>query len=75
MADPGTWYQVCEDVTTTTAKVFKDRGCLTTTRRHEDSDKPNRVDVWAMFPSEDSGENQSKPARKAKPKKAPAKRK
>lgn len=69
-ATPGQWFLVCEDVTTTTSRVFKINGCKTTTRAHEGSLKPHRVDVWAMWPAEDEAENQSSPASK---KEAPAK--
>lgn len=61
---PGKWFLVCEDVTTTTSRVFKQRGCQVTSRRHEGTTK-NRVDIWAMWPAENSADNQSKPKKTA----------
>lgn len=80
---PGKWFLVVEDVTTTTSRVFKDRGCKVTTRRHLESTKgDHRVDVYAMWPNADSTPNETKPktkapaAKKSSPasKKAPAAR-
>lgn len=64
--NPGKWFLVCEDVTTTTSRVFKDKGCKTTTRAHEGAERPHRVDVWAMWPNGD-GKDETSPAKKAAP--------
>lgn len=66
---PGKWFVVVEDTTTTTSRVFKDKGCIVTTRGHEGSDKPNRVDVWAMWPADKPEKNEKRPARKSPVKK------
>lgn len=60
---PGEWWLVSQDVTTTTARLFKEKGCEATTRVNDATNKPNRVDVWAMWPGE-----KPKPKRKPKPK-------
>jgi hypothetical protein len=77
--NPGEWFLVVEDVTTTTSRVFKQKGCKTTTRMHEGSAKPNRVDVWAMWPGEKTEQapppkktGTTKAAPKATPKKVPS---
>lgn len=74
--NPGTSFKVLEDVTTSTARVFVEAGCGYTTRKNEDSTKPNRVDIWAWFPATPvPGSEEAVKTPKATAKKAPVARK
>lgn len=70
-AKPNTWALVMENVNAASAKVFTQHGLKITTRSM--GDKSGRVNVWAMFPS-DEGEAPADVEVTSKPKRTPRKK-